>query len=165
MTARRRDRDIRAAVGASAPERSGLPAGSARGCGLAAALQKAPVMSHLARTARALLTLASLAALAAGCNGDETPTPDAAVGLDGDPDGPSFCASCGADEICVQTFDGTCGSIGARCEPRNPACQGNTCSPECMRWHCNGGNEQPFFRCDVATCPVEEPGALHCYGP
>lgn len=125
-------------------------------------------MSHLARTTRAVLTLASLAtlaALAAGCSDDESGTPDAGVALDGDPDGPSFCSTCGADEICVQAFDGTCGTIGARCEPRNPACQGNACSAECMRWHCNGGNEQPFSRCDVAGCPVEEPGALHCYGP
>lgn len=94
--------------------------------------------------------------------------PDGAIILDAPdipPDVNPFCATCGPGTICVQFFDGVCGSFRLECQPRNEACLGNACSAECMRWQCNAGDETPFFRCDVAGCPGQVPGALYCYGP
>jgi hypothetical protein len=34
------------------------------------------------------------------------------------------CATCAADEICVQKFGGACGPIATVCEPRAAACAG-----------------------------------------
>lgn len=117
----------------------------------------------------ALATSLGLAiALAAGCDADERVPTDGPSGC-GDCDAPidanDFCRRCDVDEICVQTFNGTCGQIGLACEPRNAACVGNACTPGCMQWQCNDGQDPPFFRCDVGGCPDEVAGALHCYGP
>jgi hypothetical protein len=107
---------------------------------------------------------------AGGCNSDEVVPPDAPSSGCGDCDAPTdandFCTTCGPDQICVQFIDGVCGQLSLRCEDRNPACAtGNACTPECMQWHCNNGDAQPFYRCDVGGCPVDVAGALHCYGP
>lgn len=114
-----------------------------------------------------LAGLVALGACSLPEDGDDAPPPVDAGFFDTaiPPDAPSLCSACGPNEVCVQVFNGTCGQISLACEERNPACAGPVCSPECQRWQCNDGNEQPFFFCSMATCPLEEPGALHCYGP
>ncbi|HVV82201.1 MAG TPA: hypothetical protein VHE35_03950 [Kofleriaceae bacterium] len=111
-------------------------------------------------------------AAALGACGDQAGPTDAAVDFDAPIDTPdppfdaSVCGSCTPDQICVQTFGGTCGELSIACEPRNPACTGNACSPGCQQWQCNDGTDPPFFRCDEGSpCPGEDPYALHCYGP
>ena len=118
-----------------------------------------------------LAALVLLAALAA-CGGEDEvvpPSPDASLDAQGDaiptPDAAQFCDSCGADQICVQVFNGTCGQISLACEPRNAACVGDACSAGCMQWQCNDGADPPFFRCDVGACAGVAPGVLACYGP
>jgi hypothetical protein len=114
-----------------------------------------------------------LAALAAACDGPDEQLPpnqpvDAAsidVPIDVPTDANAFCTTCTADQICVQFLNGTCGQISLECVPRHATCAGPVCSPECMRWQCNNGSDNFFFRCDVAPCAVDAPGALHCYGP
>ncbi len=113
------------------------------------------------------IVLALGAVLAAGCGLDDKdgrgPAPlDASAFL---PDASGFCDQCADGEICVQVFDGTCGTLSISCQPRNAACPVDACTPDCMRWHCNGGMDPPFFRCDVGTCGTEVPGAFACYGP
>ncbi len=125
-----------------------------------------------ARPHRRTCLILAFAALAAACDGsDEQLPPDQPVDatvdvpIDVPIDANAFCSTCSADQICVQFLNGTCGQIRLECVPRNAACAGPVCSPECMRWHCNDGSENFFFRCDVAPCAVDAPGALHCYGP
>jgi hypothetical protein len=120
------------------------------------------------------LAAIAIGLLAAACAGDDEEDVDAwvqddAPNIDASPDGPldasALCATCGADEICVQFFDGTCGEISLACKPRHAACVGNACSAECMQWQCNAGSTDFFFRCDVGGCAGVAPGALACYGP
>lgn len=81
-----------------------------------------------------------------------------------DPD-PAPCATCGADQICVQRFDGTCGVIGFECQVRAPTCNGLECGT-CDIPHCREDPNGPItFTCAAAPCGTEVPGALHCYGP
>ena len=123
----------------------------------------------------ALLAAAAAVALA-GCGLDDKddgpgthdamePPRDAFIGDGHPPDAPLGCPQCAADQICVQFFDGVCHTIRIECQVRNQACPENACTADCMQWHCNGGAEPPFFRCDVAGCGGEAQGALHCYGP
>ena len=117
-----------------------------------------------------VVVLGFVAVSAAACGGADERVPpvvDAATDapIDSPIDGSAFCSTCGPDQICVQVFGGTCGQIALSCVPRNPACVGNGCTAECMRWHCNDGNQQQFFRCDKGSCPGAAPGALICRGP
>lgn len=127
--------------------------------------------SSAARRRRAALATAAAVLGLAACADDEAPKPTDAQDPDGcacdapGPDASDFCLSCTAEQVCVQVFNGTCGQISLACEPRNAACVGNACTPGCMQWQCNDGDDPPFFRCDVGGCPGEVPGALHCYGP
>ncbi|MBK9034754.1 MAG: hypothetical protein IPL61_26400 [Myxococcales bacterium] len=75
------------------------------------------------------------------------------------------CAACGPDQICVQKFDGTCGTFQVECQDKNPACAGATCSPACDFWQCGGGADAGVLTCSAPSCGTEIQGALHCYGP
>ena len=75
------------------------------------------------------------------------------------------CATCAADEICVQKFGGACGPIATVCEPRAAACAGTACSDACNVAHCGAGQDAGVLTCFAASCPGEDPAALHCYGP
>ncbi len=115
---------------------------------------------------RSVILLGALTAMLVACGGaDERVPPVVDAPTDSAIDANAFCAICGADQICVQVFDGTCGQLSLTCAPRNPACVGNNCTAECMRWQCNNGDPNPFFRCDKGTCPGAAPGALGCQGP
>lgn len=113
-----------------------------------------------------------IAFLAAACGADEHVPRDAAV-VDAAPDAPpdagldadERCAACTADQICVQKFNGTCGEFALECQPRNPACVGNACSPECNLWHCRDGGDAGILTCEAPPCAGQAPGALYCYGP
>ena len=76
------------------------------------------------------------------------------------------CMACGTDQICVQTFDGTCGELGLACQDRDPTCAtGTACTPDCDLHHCQASGDAGIFTCSAAGCPGEVAGALHCYGP
>ncbi len=75
------------------------------------------------------------------------------------------CATCGANEICVQKFNGTCGRFATVCQPRDPACTGTTCSTACDVAQCREGMDGGILTCFAAGCAGEDPAALHCYGP
>lgn len=121
--------------------------------------------------ARLVVALATLAVPVLGCGADEAVPPvidaivDGPFPDDASIDASAFCSTCGPTEICVQFFGGTCGEISLECQPRNAACPANACTPECMQWHCNHGEPNPFFRCDKGVCPGAAPGALICLGP
>lgn len=97
------------------------------------------------------LTFASVATLAACADDSQNHHP--------------VCATCGADEICVQKFGGACGPIATVCEPRAAACAGTACSTACDVAHCSTGQDAGALTCFAAGCPGEDPAALHCYGP
>ena len=81
-----------------------------------------------------------------------------------DPD-PAPCTTCGADQICVQRFDGTCNVIGFECQIRAATCNSLDCGT-CDIPHCREDPSGPItFTCAAAACGQEVPGALHCYGP
>lgn len=120
--------------------------------------------------------VAALVLLAAACSGDDEKLPDARVAppTDGaEPDAPTDagidadlrCAACTASQICVQTFNGTCGEIRLECQDRDPSCTGTACSAECNLRHCQAGGDAGIFTCQAGSCAGEVPGALHCYGP
>lgn len=116
----------------------------------------------------------------AACSDDEAIPIDAPIAIDAPPpiDAPmpidavdamepvdaGACAACGANEICVQFFNGTCGDGHVECQTRGVDCTGNACSTECNFWHC-GGADAGIYTCSAAGCAGEVAGALHCYGP
>jgi|GEM_PF-5751034 len=91
------------------------------------------------------------------------------------PDGPpSNCASCTADEVCVQQNDGMCNQgqgIQIACLTVSDACRsklassgGKSCSllPECELEFCM----QPYRCIYSSPCGNEVPeAAVYCYGP
>lgn len=81
---------------------------------------------------------------------------------DAEIDAPDPCAACGAGEICVQFFNGTCGELYTECQPRSPTCD-DTCG-NCDVPHCRQANEPATFSCATAGCPDENPSAFQCYG-
>lgn len=95
----------------------------------------------------------ALAIIALGACGDDAAAVDPA------------CRACGAEQLCVQKFDGTCGTFQVECQDQNAACAGATCSAACDFWHCRGGQDAGVLTCAAAPCGTELTGALHCYGP
>jgi hypothetical protein len=119
-----------------------------------------------------LVVVAPLAVLAmSACSDDEVRPSDDAAAIDATPtdapiDAIDVCATCTGDQLCVEFFDGTCGVFRTECQERHATCAtGTACTPGCMQWQCNDGDDPPLIRCDVGGCPVENPAALHCYGP
>lgn len=81
---------------------------------------------------------------------------------DADPDSGAACFACGANEMCVQLFDGTCGAT-TRCVARKVGavdCTAAACDPACVQAYC----DLPY-QCGVSACPGESKSALRCYGP
>jgi hypothetical protein len=81
---------------------------------------------------------------------------------DAEPSGDAACAGCGADQMCLQLFDGTCGAT-TRCVARNVgtvACKAATCDPACVQAYCG----LPY-QCGVSYCTGEAPSAFRCYSP
>jgi hypothetical protein len=78
------------------------------------------------------------------------------------------CAACGADELCVVSFDGTCHQLAARCAKKTAGCQTAACNTACNRDLCGVPDGGPIaFTCQSAACPGSNqfPGAMLCYGP
>lgn len=109
--------------------------------------------------------LALLALVGLGC-GDSTSPPDAT-------DPAAMCASCTADQICIQTMhsstEDSCQSLAVRCVARVPQCTGTACTPECSQYQCNPGAawDAGVLSCTgpVGNCPNFVAGALQCWGP
>lgn len=78
-----------------------------------------------------------------------------------DPPPPDPCTACGADELCVQSYDGTCGQSTA-CVTKTVECPDNACSEECQAAYCGSGPLQCMTR---EPCGTESPSAFTCYGP
>jgi len=71
------------------------------------------------------------------------------------------CEACGVDELCVQSFDGTCGGGQPTCVPRTIDCPMNACTTECEEAYCGAP-----FQCMVRSpCGTESLLAFTCYGP
>jgi len=96
---------------------------------------------------------------------------DGGVGQEGGvvtPDGSADpCLACKADEVCVQSIDGTCISMGVECKKVSSACTtpGNpttSCNKACEAEYCAA----PTQCQNVVTCGKEHPTArVYCYGP
>jgi hypothetical protein len=75
---------------------------------------------------------------------------------------------CGADEVCVVVFDGTCQMLGGTsCVKKTASCQAAMCNSGCDLL-CNPGDAgPPRFTCSAAPCPTSSqfPNAVLCYGP
>jgi hypothetical protein len=99
------------------------------------------------------------------------PIPDGGPGPDMSPDHSSFdpeasstdaagfCATCGADELCVVFHDGPCGAH-PMCRKKTAACSAPVCDDACNRDICGTAT------CRGPVCPetAQYPTALHCYG-
>lgn len=97
--------------------------------------------------------------VAAGCSDPSRAAVDAAI--DTPPDTPlKPCPTCGADQICVASYDGTCLG-GPICVARTVDCPNNTCSPACEAAYCH----LPYQCQERPPCGSEPPGAFTCYGP
>lgn len=81
------------------------------------------------------------------------------------------CAACTANQVCVQSFDGTCHANGVACKTVSDTCRtkllasgATTCSTlsECESEFCTSP-----YRCIYSSpCGTEAPqAALYCYGP
>jgi hypothetical protein len=87
------------------------------------------------------------------------------------------CGGCAADELCVQTYDGTCRPMAATCRKVSAACQTMaTTEPEACMATANAtcpyeicGDDSDgglFFACGNPKCPHEVEGTdIGCYGP
>ncbi|HEY4178674.1 MAG TPA: hypothetical protein VGM90_17630 [Kofleriaceae bacterium] len=96
------------------------------------------------------------------CYFDETTNHWQKVSCD-PPADPCVLAGCSADEVCVQTFNGTCGDGSAYCVAKTVDCPlTGACSPECQHAYCGDS----VYQCqDRAPCGTESPSAFTCYGP
>ncbi|HET9624337.1 MAG TPA: hypothetical protein VFP84_23355 [Kofleriaceae bacterium] len=88
-----------------------------------------------------------------GCGDDAAPT----SGVDARQDP---CAACGAGQLCVASYDGTC-ALHAACVAQTQACPDNACSAACEAAYCAAP-----YQCQTRTpCGGEPAGAFTCYGP
>ena len=111
------------------------------------------------------LVLATCLSATACSGGSSTDTPGAA------------CGGCAADELCVQTYDGTCRPMAAMCKKVSAACQTmartqpETCmaaaNATCPSEICGDGTDAGlFFACGNPKCQNEVEGTdIGCYGP
>jgi len=111
---------------------------------------------------RYLIALSICAALGAAgslaaCSGDDAVTPpiDAAIDTPVDP-----CLTCANGQICVQKFDGTCGTAGPSCVTKTVDCPLNACSADCEAAYCMSP-----YQCRTRSCPGGSPHAFLCQGP
>jgi hypothetical protein len=102
-----------------------------------------------------------------GDTGDADRAEMSELGGDLPSEGASFCASCGADELCVLFHDGPCGSQKT-CRKKTAACAVAACTSDCNRDMCGFGTDAGrSTTCQAAPCPETAlyPQAVHCYGP
>ena len=92
---------------------------------------------------------------------DAGPDPD--VGFD-DPE-PAPCPVCEPGEICVRSWDGTCGASWTRCVRNPDGCVPNQCTQSCENVLCNDGEEAPFFSCNPMISCSGDNNAFTCSGP
>jgi hypothetical protein len=104
-------------------------------------------------SAAIVFTLAAVVA----CDGAENARPDAPL----DTPASSRCPPCPLGSICVEQFDGTCGSSGPTCVTTTESCAPNTCSPACEQVLC----PSPYQCHNRPPCGTEAVGAFNCYGP
>lgn len=76
------------------------------------------------------------------------------------PPPPDPCEQCGIDQLCVQSYDGTCGLVTA-CVDKTVECPDNACSAECEEAYCSS----PLQCQNRVACGTESPLAFTCYGP
>ena len=119
------------------------------------------------------LMIAMGLALGAGlgaCGDNDQPGQQLPDDGDGDDSGSGWnppviesCPSCGAGQMCVQLFDGTCGGQ-ASCQPRmlgSVDCLATPCDPACEDAYC----PMPY-QCEIQSpCAGETKSAFRCYGP
>lgn len=135
----------------------------------AAFARRASPQNSAAPAARALLSsarmrpllLAALLGAVVACGGggsspDAGPASECCSGRCADP-----CSLCSASEICVQRFDGVCGTAGAECVPRTTDCPANACSAGCEAAYCPA----PYQCQNRPPCGSEVATAFTCYGP
>ncbi|MCA9671158.1 MAG: hypothetical protein KC503_36420 [Myxococcales bacterium] len=139
---------------------------------------------------RTSIIVSLLAILAVGCGDSGNTTPDSGapeVGTGETAANP--CAKCASDEVCVQSFDGTCTSSGPYClkveakcrnitaqigTPSNPCAtpiwdagaadggDGGTVEKGCSEQYCS----QPYSCANGSPCGTEHAAAqVYCYGP
>jgi hypothetical protein len=107
--------------------------------------------------------LALVLSLAATACGTDAPTPaDSPDATAIAPDAGPGCPPCGAGAICVERFDGTCGTEGPVCVTTALDCPADSCSTDCEQALCGG---EPYQCENRAPCGSEAPGAFTCYGP
>lgn len=115
------------------------------------------------------VALGASAVCGTACGDPDDPAADAAVidaaqfdaaAIDSAPVDP--CASCAADEVCVQAFDGTCTDLGVTCTAVSAGCVAGVCNAQCEPEFCG-----PPLQCQMqVACGGEHPGAsVYCYGP
>jgi hypothetical protein len=86
-------------------------------------------------------------------------------------DTPNPCASCAANEVCVQSFDGVCHSGSVACKPVSDTCRSKLSASRVKNCKSIAECESEFcgspFRCVYdSPCGTEAPtAALYCYGP
>lgn len=107
---------------------------------------------------RRLLLL--LALLLPACD-NTTAAPDAAALDAATPDGAAGCPPCSNGAICVERYDGTCGTAGPVCVTTSLVCPSDSCSTECEQALCG----DPYQCQDRVACGGEAAGAFTCYGP
>ncbi len=73
---------------------------------------------------------------------------------------PDPCETCSLDQICVQTYDGTCNLLSTACVEPTAGCTAAACTFDCDMDLCGD-----IFTCSAGGCGTESPSALHCYGP
>lgn len=73
---------------------------------------------------------------------------------------PDPCLACTSDQICVQSYDGTCGVPFTACVDPPVECPEAVCNPACDDALCGG-----ITTCAAAPCGTESPIAFGCYGP
>jgi len=86
-------------------------------------------------------------------------------------DGGNPCAACAADQVCVQSFDGTCHTNGVGCKTVSAACRTKLGASGAKT--CGGLSEcQSEFCLSPYQCVINSPcgtevaqAALYCYGP
>lgn len=101
---------------------------------------------------------AAVVVLVVACGDDGGSTlPDGASAIDAEADP---CDACGAGELCVQRFDGTC-TMESSCITTTLACAPNTCSAACEEALC----PTPYQCQNRPPCGTESARAFTCYGP
>jgi hypothetical protein len=104
-------------------------------------------------------------AVLAGCSSSSRPIDAASdvaidVAIDVPLDATDVCTSCRADQLCVASYNGTCG-LSVQCVPRTTDCPNNACSTACEAAYCAA----PYQCRNRPPCGGESPLAFTCYGP